>query len=100
MRHARQTETRARSCFLSTRQLGQHGRSIERPLRTPSVLIAHPPREIAVSIDASIAQERPVLPHVVDAAKVTGHDQHILAVVRSATEDAAKWVRHKRSSPE
>src|SRR5947199_8758972 len=37
-------------------------------------------RQVAVGVDAAVAQKRPVAPHVLDAAPVAGKHQRLLAV--------------------
>ena len=56
--------------------------------------------DAAVGVDAAVAQERPVAPHLLDAAEVALADQDLLLVDRGLGHDHAERVAHERRAPE
>src|SRR6202044_3292681 len=62
--------------------------------------VEHAPADRAVSVDAPIAQERPVAAHFFDAPRVALGDQNFLAVVRGFRDHLAEGLGHERAAPE
>src|ERR1043166_3278666 len=57
-------------------------------------------RDPGVSIDAPVAQERPVLAGFFDFAEVAFRDEHLFLVVRRLGDDFAERIAHERTTPE
>ena len=56
--------------------------------------------DATVSINAPVAQERPVAAHVFDAFDVDFADENLFSINRAFSDNDAEWVSDKRGAPE
>src|SRR4051794_35074165 len=56
--------------------------------------------DAAVGVDAAVAQERPVAPHLLLAGEVDLADQDLLLVDRGLGDDDAEGIAEERRAPE
>ena len=65
-----------------------------------AMLINEPPRQIAVSVDAAVAQERPMRAGDVHFAQVDRHEQNLFLVDAGFGDDLAGSAGDKALAPE
>jgi hypothetical protein len=62
--------------------------------------INHPSRDIAVGVDAAVAEEGPMAADLFQPLQVAGYDQVFLGVVIRAFEQAAERIADEGRAPE
>ena len=62
-------------------------------------IVQEPLSESLIGVDASISQEWPIAPNVLDQAEIAFDDEDGLFVVRGSRQDPTEWVRHEGASP-
>ncbi len=62
--------------------------------------VDQPADNVAVAVNATVPQERPVAPDALQMGEIALDDQDLLPVLRSLAEDDTERIRHERTAPE